>query len=199
MEDFNDINLLTTHPEGQLFDRKSFRIDAKALAVIAVAFANADGGVVAIGIEDDGRVTGVNGNIEHLNELLRVPFDYCLPSVPAKVRFVDCTDCNGQPNRVLVMHIDPNMRVHTNQADEAYYRVGDKSRKLNFEMRMQLFYAKGGRYFEDEPVYGATIEDIDLGFVTEYCRKIGYTKDAATYLRTNKDYITTVNGTEKVS
>ncbi len=70
---------------------------------------------------------------------------------------------------------------------------------MNFEMRMQLLYAKGGRYFEDEPVYGATIEDIDLDFVTEYCRKIGYPKDAATYLRTNKDYITTVNGTEKVS
>ena len=39
----------------------------------------------------------------------------------------------------------------------------------------------------------------DLDFVTDYCRKIGYTKDAATYLRTNKGYITTVNGVEKVS
>ena len=64
---------------------------------------------------------------------------------------------------------------------------------------MQLFYAKGGRYYEDEPVYGATIDDIDLDFVSQYCQKIGYAKDAATYLRTNKGYITNANGVEKVS
>ena len=154
---------------------------------------------MVIGIEDDGRITGINGNEEHLNELLRAPFDFCVPSVNVEVHFVDCTDVNGLPNRVLVMHVAPSMQVHANQADSAFYRVGDKSKKLNFEMRMQLFYAKGGRYYEDEPVYGATIDDIDLDFVTQYCQKIGYAKDAATYLRTNKGYITTVNGVEKVS
>lgn len=194
-----DIHTLQTQSEGQQFDRKSFRIEAKSLAVIAVAFANADGGDIAIGIEDNGRITGINGNDAHLNELLRVPFDFCVPSVQADVKFLDCNDVNGNPNRVMVMHIEPSMKVHSNQSDEAFYRVGDKSKKLNFEMRMQLFYAKGGRYYEDEPVYGATIDDIDLDFVSEYCHKIGFDKDADTYLRTNKGYITTVNGVEKVS
>ena len=199
MIDINDIQILQQQPEGQQFDRKSFRIDAKALAVIVVAFANADGGDVVIGIEDDGRITGINGNEDHLNELLRVPFDFCVPSVPVEVHFVDCTDVNGNPNRVWVMHVEPSMRVHANQADDAFYRVGDKSKKLNFEMRMQLFYAKGGRYYEDEPVYGATIDDIDLDYVTQHCKKIGYAKDAETYLRTNKGFITTVNGVDKIS
>ena len=140
-----DIHTLQHQKEGQLFDRKSFRIDAKSLAVILVAFANADGGDVVIGIEDDGRITGVNGNQDHLNELLRAPFDFCVPSVKVDVRFVDCTDDKGIANRLLIMHVEPSMQVHANQADDAYYRVGDKSKKLNFEMRMQLFYAKGGR------------------------------------------------------
>ena len=39
--------------ESPLFDRKSARIDAKALAVHLIAFANADGGVIAVGVEDD--------------------------------------------------------------------------------------------------------------------------------------------------
>ena len=55
-----DIKELQQQPEGQLLDRKSFRIDAKALGVILVAFANADGGDVVIGIEDDGRITGIS-------------------------------------------------------------------------------------------------------------------------------------------
>ncbi|MBR4135371.1 MAG: putative DNA binding domain-containing protein [Bacteroidales bacterium] len=194
-----DIHTLQHQPEGQQFDRKSFRIDAKSLAVILVAFANADGGDVVIGIEDDGRITGINGNDDHLNELLRAPFDFCVPSVNVEVHFIDCTDANGTPNRVLVMHVEPSMQVHANQADDAFYRVGDKSKKLNFEMRMQLFYAKGGRYYEDEPVYGATMDDLDLDYVKEFCDKIGYAKDAETYLRTNKGYVTTANGADKVS
>jgi len=36
-------------------------------------------------------------------------------------------------------------------------RVGDKSRKLTFDERMQLMYDKGERYFEDMPVYNASI------------------------------------------
>ena len=198
MEEF-DIHTLQQQPEGQQFDRKSFRIDAKSLAVILVAFANADGGDVVIGIEDDSRITGINGNDDHLNELLRAPFDFCVPSVNVEVHFIDCLDVNGLTNRVLLMHVEPSMKVHANQADDAFYRVGDKSKKLNFEMRMQLFYAKGGRYYEDEPVYGATMDDLDLGYVKQYCDKIGYAKDAETYLRTNKGYVTTVNGVDKVS
>ncbi len=64
-----------------MFDRKSARIDAKALAITIIAFANADGGRIAIGVEDDGTLTGVDGKTEHVNELLRASYDYCVPSI----------------------------------------------------------------------------------------------------------------------
>ena len=66
--------------ESPVFDRKSARIDAKALAIHLIAFANADGGVIAIGVEDDGTITGIDAYQERINELLRAPFDYCKPS-----------------------------------------------------------------------------------------------------------------------
>ena len=50
--------------EFQVFDRKSARIDAKALAITIIAFANADGGQIALGVEDDGSLTGVDGKTE---------------------------------------------------------------------------------------------------------------------------------------
>lgn len=53
------IEQLLETKKQQTFDRKSVRIDAKGLAVVVTAMANADGGTVAVGIEDDGRVTGV--------------------------------------------------------------------------------------------------------------------------------------------
>ena len=56
--------------EFQVFDRKSARIDAKALAITIIAFANADGGQIALGVEDDGTLTGVDGKTDHVNGLL---------------------------------------------------------------------------------------------------------------------------------
>ena len=74
------IEQICTMTESPLFDRKSARIDAKTLAIHLIAFANADGGVIAVGVEDDGTITGIDVYQEHINELLRAPFDYCKPS-----------------------------------------------------------------------------------------------------------------------
>ena len=162
--------------------------------------ANADGGYLAIGIEDDGTITGIDAHEKNVNELLRVPFDFCVPSVRIDVKTMDVIDHKGNPNHILRMQIFQNNKVVANQADEVFLRVGDKSKKLNFDQRLQLVYAKGVKYFEDQPVAGATIDDIDLGFVTEYCRKIGYDKgDAEFYLRHNHDFITMRGDDEVVS
>ena len=52
------IDELYTKKEGQTYDRKSARKDPKSLSNHIVAFANADGGMLVIGIEDDFTVTG---------------------------------------------------------------------------------------------------------------------------------------------
>ena len=179
----HDIDTLCSMTEGQRFDRKSVRIDAKTLAIHIVAFANADGGDLVIGIEDNGDITGVDGCEAHINELLRAPFDYCVPSVNAESSMADCIDCMGKPNHILVMHVYPSMQLHANQADEVFYRVGDKSKKMNFEQRTRLMYAKGSSYFEDIPVRYAEVDDIDLDFVKIYTEKIGYGKGSLEYLK----------------
>ena len=46
---------IITRKENQTFDCKSIQIEPKALAVPIVAMANADGGVIAIGVSDKTR------------------------------------------------------------------------------------------------------------------------------------------------
>jgi ATP-dependent DNA helicase RecG len=77
--------------------------------------------------------------------------------------------------------------------------VGDKSKKLNFEQRLQLMYAKGSEYYEDTPVKWATIDDLDLDYVQGYLNKIGYTRNPLTFLRGNSKYVFTRQGEECVS
>lgn len=182
---------ITTRKEDQTFDCKSIQIDPKALAITIVAFANADGGTIAIGVSDKTRkIEGVDQHTEKLNELLRVPLDFCNPSVPITSDLLPCTDKEGNDNHILLMYIPASSELHANQADEAYMRVGDKSRKLSFEERIQLMYDKGERYYEDTAVYGATIDDIDMAAVERYKELIGYTKSAKQYLQENNGFLT---------
>ena len=160
--------------EDQTFDRKSARKDPKGLSNHIVAFANADGGTLVIGMEDDGEITGIDDYPNQVNDILRVPFDFCRPSVLVETETLACTDKFGKPNHLLIITIPQSPELHANQQDDVYYRMGDKSQRLSFDDRLRLMYSKGMRYFEDEPVADSTLDDIDMDFVASYCKRIGY-------------------------
>lgn len=109
------IKKLLQQQEGQCFDRKSIGIEPKALAVSLVALANADGGTIVIGVNDRGEVEGVAGHEAHINELLRVPYDFCKPTVKVDHVFMACRDRNGRPNKILVLTVHQSPSVHANQ------------------------------------------------------------------------------------
>ncbi len=194
------IKEILENEEYQIFDRKSIQISPASLSDTICAFANADGGQIAIGISDKHRrIEGVDTHIAQLNELLRTPIDFCNPTVPVTTEMVDCTNADGRPDHVLLMTIEASPLLHANHADEVFLRVGDKSKKLNFQDRLTLMYAKGLRYYEDEPVADAAMDDLDMDFVREYIARIGYKKSAEEYLRQNKKFVTLRDGREQIS
>ena len=186
---------ILSREEGQTFDRKSIRIKPKDLAVTMIAFANADGGDLVVGITDSKKeIEGVDGDEKILNEIRRTPFDFCAPSVNAQVEMVPCVDRTGKDNHVLVFHIEPSLRVYANQADEVFLRVGDKSKKLSFDERFQLMNDKGQSCYEETAVYSAELDDIDMSLVDDYCQKSGYSKSSMEFLTENHGYVVERNG-----
>lgn len=184
------IEEILTLDEGQNFDRKSIKIEGKTLAITLCAFANADGGVIAIGVTDGKRqIEGIDNELLKINDLLRVSMDYCRPTIQVRTERLPCKDREGKDNHILLMYVEPSMQVHSNQADEVYMRVGDRSKKLSFEDWTQLIQDKGLRYFEDSPVADASLEDINMDFVDAYIQKIGYPKKALDYLKENKEFV----------
>lgn len=115
--------------EKQLFDPKSARISATALVSTIIAFANADGGKIAIGIEDDGMISGIDNHMNNINDILRAPLDYCYPSIMIDTEILPCIDHNGKNNHILVINVPQSSNLHTNHRDEVFLRVGDKSKK----------------------------------------------------------------------
>lgn len=56
----NKLSFYCSENENQFFDRKSARIKPLDILKHLVAFSNAEGGQLVIGVEDDGTITGFN-------------------------------------------------------------------------------------------------------------------------------------------
>ena len=104
--------------EKQIFDRKSILIKPADLSDTLCAFANADGGTVAIGISDKKRrIEGVDNYQGQLNDILRVPIDFCNPTVPVTTEMVDCINSKGKPDHVLsCLSVDNLTSFFSNEA-----------------------------------------------------------------------------------
>lgn len=171
-----DINQLRTMPEGQFFDRKSARIRSKDLARHISAFANASGGILAVGIEDDGRVTGFKGaGAQDIEELERCHILNCEPSPPVEPSRIEVTNDNGQDDVVLLLRVDASSDSVVRRRDDnkVFYRSGDKSNELGHDQILRLEYDRNQRRFEDEVADRSGLTDIDHEVLDQYKQKVG--------------------------
>lgn len=174
MENKRDLIQTLSHyqfsPESQHLDRKSARKKPSELLKHLIAFANADGGQLVIGIEDDKQnniITGFkDGRAYPLDEFKKIdremrdtPLDLSFEEIPVR-------NHKGEDDVILVISVElSSNRVIVAPNDEVYLRQGDETVKLSYEQRTQLSYDKGQRFFEDEVVADATLEDIDGSLV----------------------------------
>ncbi|MDU5516134.1 MAG: ATP-binding protein [Cutibacterium avidum] len=158
------VTSLLSLDEDQWFDRKSGRVAAKDLARPLVAFANAEGGTLAIGLSN-GQVDGVSQRAE--NAIRQAPIDFTLPPVRARITRLDVDD-----KAVLIVHIDPGDTMHTTKSGDCYLRIGDESRRLSLAEQQELAYNRGSQTFEATPV-DLTINDLDETLMSSYRDAIG--------------------------
>ena len=170
------LEYMRTENENKYFDRKSSQIRVADLAPHISAFANADGGTLVIGISDKKRtLEGINScGDEKINEFIIAPRDCCRPMPRYREEFIDITNEAGQPDRILLLHIEPSVdQVIRTSNDRTYLRIGDKSKEMLGENLRNLEYAKGSRHFEDEINQNAILEDLDQELLDAYKKRIG--------------------------
>lgn len=157
--------------EDQWYDRKSSQVSARTLANHLVAFANADGGTIIVGLSE-GRVQGTDHSPSHRNELMQAHVQHCEPAVPAEFRLLPCVNQKGHEDQLLVIEIRPGDTVYANKRDEVYLRIGDETRKLTFAQRQELLYDRGHGSYEARLVKNATVDDFDARLLGQYAKAL---------------------------
>ncbi|MGX7418030.1 ATP-binding protein [Carnobacterium gallinarum] len=192
-----DVESLLIKSENVCFDRKSGKIELKKLAEILVAFANTNGGVVAIGITDK-KFTGIKGLGEiKINDFIQAGYDHCIPrlAVYSARRVVEKE--NGEKDEVILLEVHPSEdKVYATTKDKVFIRIGDETKEIDFEQRKQLEYERGGLSFEIEPSNDCLLSDLDEELITKFKEIHQYEKEDIWNLLFSRGLAKRINGTD---
>lgn len=175
-------------PEGQFYDRKSSRKEPKEIAHHLIAFANSGGGILAIGIEDEGELSGFNIEGANPPEVFKnVVLDYCKTPIQVKINSLKFNHSDGKEDFVLIFKVEPSYNfVAENTDGEIFIRLDDSTMKLPFNKLELLQKDKSRIRFEDLPEERATIKDLDLDIVEEYKNILNSSLSLESFLLENK-------------
>jgi ATP-dependent DNA helicase RecG len=133
--------------------------------------ANADGGELVVGIENNGDVTGVPHPEEKCRLFLGVPKDrnYVTPSLPCRTREVKTAD----GLRLLHFEVDWSPSVHLLSDSRCLPRVGSSNQPFDKDKIKALKDTKHQGLFERTFPAGSRIEDLDDALLAHFAEKAG--------------------------
>ncbi|VVM08322.1 ATP-binding protein [Methylacidimicrobium tartarophylax] len=134
------------------------------LAGEMVGFANAEGGVIFLGVEDSGIVRGLPedrlGDVEQW--VFNVATNNCDPSIRPILRKERLPQPNGREVIVMLVELRRGLYVPATSGGRHYVRVGSSKQILTGAPLARLFQERGRAFvFDEQPVPTATKEDLD--------------------------------------
>jgi ATP-dependent DNA helicase RecG len=145
-------------------------IENHKLAKELVAFANLAGGMVLLGVDDDGSICGITRH-----DLEEWVMNVCRDKIrPALIPFYEVARNLVPGKDVAVVRITRGQNVHSvwhNNSNSYYIRVGSQSREATPEELARLFQQRATRV-ELSPVSGAKFSDLDLRRLKDYFMRV---------------------------
>lgn len=150
--------------EDDYFDRKSARLKPKDVQEPAIAFANAEGGILVVGIEDIGKVPepadrwAGKASIEEFNPFISM-LSSLNPGIDFSHRFL-YREGNLTRTYVLEIEVRKSLKVHETGSGDVVIRKGAQNLKLNASKVQDLMRAKGMVSEEDNYLSGVPPEPV---------------------------------------
>ena len=150
--------------EIRLKGRSVISPNGEAFAGEMIAFANSEGGVIFLGVDDAGRVQGIPeealGTVERW--VVELATGRCDPPIRPVIRKVRLADAAGTELSVLLVEIRRSLYVHSTVSGRWLVRVGSTKRLLTGQELPRLFQQRGRAFvFDEQPVLTATPDDLD--------------------------------------
>ena len=162
-----DLLEIIANGENSGVEFKRDDLQTQDLAKELVAFSNLEGGMVLLGVEDDGTVSGLARP-----DLEEWVMNVCRDKIrPAIVPFFEIVRGVDDDNDVAIVRVTRGYDVHVlwhHHTNRYLMRVGSQSREASQEELARLFQQRGSMRAELRPVSGATLAHFDLRRLQNY-------------------------------
>lgn len=136
-----------SHGEGQHLEFKKFLPEPEKLLREALAFANAAGGEILLGVDDDGTINGIKDPDEVEEIFSSVAAERCLPSLLYELKQIPLS----KKRSVVSIFVPPGPRKPVLYREpvtgimHCYYRIGDRSIQASRELNEVLKFSNAPR------------------------------------------------------
>jgi len=155
-------------PAGARLKRRKATEVARDIAETLSAMANADGGTLLLGVEDDKTVTGVDFPEDKLALFRQATQSRLQPPLKARL-----TELDHGGERVLAFEVDPSLVPHQLTDGRYLLRVRDQNMPFPADQIAALKSAKAGGQYERQFVHEARFQDLDPDLLAQFARRLG--------------------------
>ncbi|MCC5915987.1 MAG: putative DNA binding domain-containing protein [Cryomorphaceae bacterium] len=171
------LEFLQKKRENQYFERKGLGEKDTSPTKIAnelIGMLNADGGVLALGVADNGELQDLKQLGEKLSNYRNLYIDFIEPHGNIKLEEVGI-----EGKLIFLYHVDQDMeRIFKRKDNEQIFlRVDDRNKQLDRDAVRSLEYDKQIRKFEDEIELEFDFDDLDIKLLEGYKQKLNYEGD----------------------
>lgn len=171
-------DFLSTKRENQYFERKGLGekdISPTKIACELIGMLNADGGVLAFGVSNDGEIQDISTLGEKLSDYRNLFIEFIEPHGNIKLEEVEI---DGK--LIFLYHVDQDIeRIFKRKDNEQIFlRVDDRNKQLDRDAVRNLEYDKQIRKFEDEIEPEFDLDDLDVKLLNGYKQRLNYEGDA---------------------
>ena len=154
--------------ENSSVEFKESVVRPEAMAREMVAFANSKGGVIVIGVADDGTVKGI-GERTNLEEwAMNIARTSVSPALNISSEFISIDGL-----LVNVISVPKGSDKPYQTGDKYLIRIGSTNRVATQAELMRLFQVSGVFHYDTVPVAGTTIHDLNLSALDAYFASYG--------------------------
>ena len=156
------IEHLVQSPESKTLEFKRDLSSPRNFLKTLVAFANTAGGRLVFGVDDQKNIVGIDQPLDEEERLCSLVADAIAPRLVPNIEFITVEDKTLLTVEVFLSGLRPHYIKADGPENGVYIRLGSTNRQADRELIAELRRSAEGISFDELPMPGLSIDDLDL-------------------------------------